>query len=286
LEGAFRFLFAFLLRDQETQPEVFDMDLQLADKVALVTAASKGLGKASARQLALEGAKVVMCARSDVLETAALDIRDETEAEIVTVRADVTAQADIENLVQHTIDTFGRIDVLVINAGGPNPGNFLDLTLADWEAGIQLTLMSAVRLCYEVVPHMLEQGSGNIIAIESISVRQPIDKLILSNSLRMAVIGMLKSMANELGPHGIRINAINPTFTWTERVEQLLKNRAAEKGTDISQEAEAIAATIPLRRMGDVEEFGKAVAWLASPASSYIHGHGLMFDGGATRSSI
>jgi 3-oxoacyl-[acyl-carrier protein] reductase len=227
-----------------------------------------------------------MCARSDVLEQSVSEIRGESSSEVVPVRADVTVQEDIERLVQRTVDQFGRIDILVINAGGPAPGNFLDLTLADWEDGIQLTLMSAVRLCYEVVPHMLEQGSGNIIAIESISVRQPIDKLILSNSVRMAVIGMLKSMANEFGPKGIRINVINPTFTWTERVEQLLKNRAADRGTDVAQEADAIAATIPLRRMGDVEEFGRAVAWLASSASSYIHGHGLMFDGGATRSSI
>jgi 3-oxoacyl-[acyl-carrier protein] reductase len=262
------------------------MDLQLVDKVALVTAASKGLGKASARQLAREGAHVVMCARSDALEQAAAEIQGESSAKIVPVRADVTVQADIERVVHRAVDQFGRIDILVANAGGPTPGNFLDLSLADWEDGIQLTLMSAVRLCYEVVPLMLDQGSGNIIAIESISVRQPIDKLILSNSLRMAVIGMLKSMANEFGPQGIRINAINPTFTWTERVEQLLKNRAADRGTDVAQEAEAIAATIPLRRMGDVEEFGRAVAWLASPASSFIHGHGLMFDGGATRSSI
>ncbi len=262
------------------------MDLQLADKVALVTAASRGLGKASARKLAREGARVVMCARSAALEQAASDIRLETNSQVLAVRADVTLQADIERLVQHTIKKFGKIDILVINAGGPPPGNFLDVTIADWEKAIQLTLMSAVRLCYEVVPQMLEQGSGSIVAVESISVRQPIDKLILSNSIRMAVIGMLKSMANEFGPQGIRINSINPTFTWTERVEQLLQRRAADNGTDIEQEAAAIAATIPLRRMGDVEEFGRAVAWLASPASSYIHGHGLMFDGGATRASI
>jgi len=262
------------------------MDLQLADKVALVTAASRGLGRASARQLAREGASVVMCARGAALEQAASDIRLETNSQVLAVRADVTLQADIERLVQHTIKKFGKIDILVINAGGPPPGNFLDVTIADWEKAIQLTLMSAVRLCYEVVPQMLEQGSGSIVAVESISVRQPIDKLILSNSIRMAVIGMLKSMANEFGPQGIRINSINPTFTWTERVEQLLKRRAADNGTDIEQEAAAVAATIPLRRMGDVEEFGRAVAWLASPASSYIHGHGLMFDGGATRASI
>ncbi len=133
---------------------------------------------------------------------------------------------------------------------------------------------------------MIEQGNGSIVAIESISVKQPIDNLILSNSLRMAVIGMLKSMANELGPKGIRINSINPTFTWTGRVSQLLENRAQKNGTTVEVEAEKVTETIPLRRMGDVDEFGRAVAFLASPAVSFIHGHALMFDGGATRSSL
>ncbi|MGB3717016.1 MAG: SDR family oxidoreductase, partial [Candidatus Promineifilaceae bacterium] len=135
-------------------------------------------------------------------------------------------------------------------------------------------------------PHMIERGSGSIVAIESISVKQPIDNLILSNAIRMAVIGMFKSMANELGPKGIRINSINPTFTWTGRVKQLLSDRAKKNGTSLEQETAKVTATIPLQRMGDVEEFGRTVAWLASPAASFIHGHALMFDGGATRSSL
>jgi 3-oxoacyl-[acyl-carrier protein] reductase len=262
------------------------MDLQLNDKVALVTASSKGLGKAAARQFAREGARLVMCARSDRLEQSATEIREETGVEVVTVRADVTVQEDVDRLVKIAFDNFGRIDILVVNAGGPPSGNFLDFKPKDWEAAANLTLMSAVRLCYAFVPHMLEQGSGSIVAIESISVKQPIDNLILSNSLRMAVIGMLKSMANELGPKGIRINSINPTFTWTERVEQLMNDRAAKNGTTIEQEIAKVKETIPLRRMGDVEEFGRTVAWLASPAASFIHGHALLFDGGAARSSL
>lgn len=262
------------------------MDLQLAGKVALVTAASKGLGKASARQLALEGARIAICARSDVLEEAAAEIGREAESDVLAIRADLTRQDEIDRLVNSTLDRFGQIDILVINAGGPSPGNFLDLTLDDWHVATKLTLMSAVGLCYGVVPHMLDQGSGSIVAIESISVKQPIDNLILSNSLRMAVIGMLKSMANELGPKGIRINSINPTFTWTERVEQLLANRAADNNSSVEEEAAKVAANIPLRRMGLVEEFGRAVAWLASPAASFIHGHALMFDGGMTRTPL
>jgi 3-oxoacyl-[acyl-carrier protein] reductase len=262
------------------------MDLQLNGQVALVTAASKGLGKASAKALAEEGARVAICARSDVLDQAAAEIRSETGAEVLAIRADLTVPADIERFVQTSLDHFGRIDILVANAGGPPPGNFLDLTPEDWQEAANLTLMSAVRLCYAVVPAMLKQSSGSIVAIESISVKQPIDNLILSNSIRMAVIGMLKSMANELGPKGIRVNSINPTFTWTERVAQLLENRAAAKGTTVEEEAAQAAAAIPLGRIGDVEEFGRAVAFLASPAVSFIHGHALMFDGGATRSSL
>ncbi|MFN2187420.1 MAG: SDR family oxidoreductase, partial [Candidatus Promineifilaceae bacterium] len=248
------------------------MDLQLAGKTALVTAASSGLGKASARQFALEGSNVVMCSRSEAIYGAAAEILKESGSKVIGLQADVTLQQDIEKLVQHVIDQFGRIDIMVINAGGPTPGSFLDLTISDWEEAVQLTLMSAVRLCYAVVPQMLNQGSGSIVAIESISVRQPIENLILSNSIRMAVIGMLKSMANELGPVGIRINSINPTFTHTERVEQLLARRAEKNSTSPDEEADAITATIPLRRMGTVEEFGRAVAWLASPAASYVHG--------------
>ena len=262
------------------------MDLQLKGKVAVVAAASKGLGKASAMELAREGAHVAICSRSTLIEATAAEIREETGSEVLAVRADVKNPNDIERLIASAIDQFNKIDILVINAGGPPPGEFLSFQPDDWQAAIELTLMSAVRLCYATVPHMLDQGSGTIVAIESISVKQPVDNLILSNSLRMAVIGLLKSMANELGPKGIRINSINPTFTWTERVEQLLKNRARANETDIEQEAAKIATTIPLQRMGKVEEFGRTVAWLASPAASYVHGHALMFDGGATKSPL
>ena len=262
------------------------MDLGLTDKVALVTAASKGLGKAAALEFAREGASVSMCARSKALDISAEEIKEVTGADVFPMRADVTKQQDIDALVKATLDRFGQIDILIINAGGPQPGMFLSLKPEDWEEATRLTLMSAVRICYAVVPHMLERGSGSIVATESISVKQPVDHLILSNSIRMAVIGLIKSLANELGPKGIRINSINPTFTHTERVDQLLTARAIANGTSAEDEATKVAATIPLGRMGTVQEYGRAIAWLASPAASYIHGHALMFDGGATKSSI
>jgi 3-oxoacyl-[acyl-carrier protein] reductase len=227
-----------------------------------------------------------MCARSDAINEAAQAIQDETGAQVLAVKADVTQQDQIDHFVNTALDQFGRVDILFVNAGGPPPGSFLSLKPEDWEASFDLTLMSAVRLCYAVVPHMLEQGEGSIVTTQSYSVKQPIDNLILSNSLRMAVIGLFKSMANELGPKGIRVNSINPAWTYTERVEQLMADRAERNGTTIEQESANVTGGISLGRMGTVEEFGQAVAWLASPSASFIHGHALMFDGGATKASL
>jgi 3-oxoacyl-[acyl-carrier protein] reductase len=147
-------------------------------------------------------------------------------------------------------------------------------------------LMSAVHLCYAVVPHMLDRGSGSIVTTQSYSVKQPIDNLILSNSIRMAVIGLMKSLANELGPKGIRVNSINPAWTWTERVDEIMSDRAQRSGKSVEEESSAVTSGVPLGRMGTVDEFGRTIAWLASPAASFIHGHALMFDGGATKASL
>jgi len=262
------------------------MDLGLADKVVLVTAASKGLGKAAAMEFARQGARVAICSRSEQLKVTADEIRSQTGTQVLAVRADLTKPADIESLVEATLNRFGQIDILIINAGGPPPGNFLDLKPEDWQAAVNLTLMSAVHLCYAVVPHMLERGSGSIVATQSVSIKEPIASLILSNSLRMAVIGLMKSLANELGPKGIRVNTINPAWTWTERVQQLMADRAARNQTTLEEEAAKVATEIPLGRMGTVEEYGRAIVWLASPAASFIHGHALMFDGGATKAAL
>jgi 3-oxoacyl-[acyl-carrier protein] reductase len=202
------------------------------------------------------------------------------------MQGDVTSAVDIDRIVTDTLAHFGQIDILVINAGGPPPGNFLNFSPADWEAAVDLTLMSAVRLCYAVIPHMRARQTGSIVAIQSVSVKQPIDNLILSNSIRMAVIGLLKSLANEFGKEGIRINSINPTYTYTDRVAQLLEVRAAGKGTTAAEEAVAMGQMMPLGRMGTAEEFGTAVAWLASSAAGYIHGHALMFDGGSVKAAL
>jgi len=236
--------------------------------------------------LAREGARLAICARSEALDATADEIRSETGAEVLAVRTDLTKRDQVEAFVKQALDHYGQIDILIINCGGPPPGNFIDLTIEDWEAGVQTTIMSSLYLSYAVVPHMLERGSGSIVSTVSYSVKQPLARLITSNSLRLTVVGLMKSLANELGPHGIRVNSINPAWTWTDRIEQLMSDRAAAAGTTIAEESAKAAAGLPLGRMGTLEEFGQSIAWLASPAAGFIHGHALMFDGGGVSAPI
>jgi 3-oxoacyl-[acyl-carrier protein] reductase len=263
------------------------MDLELQGQVALVTAASRGLGAAVAHHLAQEGAHVVMCGRDEErLADAVSSIRSDVGGEVLGIQADVTSPADVDALVQQAIETFGRIDILVVNAGGPPSGAFANLQPEDWEKATQLTLMSAVRLCYAVVPHMKRQGSGSIVFMTSYSVKQPIANLMLSNSVRMAVIGLMKSLSQELGPLGIRVNAVAPGWTMTERVHELLAARAKKNGTTPEAEAAQIVAEIPLGRMAQPDEFAQATVFLASPAASYITGVTLPIDGGIIKASL
>jgi len=278
------------------------MDLGLRDKVALVTAASRGLGAAVAHRFALEGARVALCARD--LERARATAERISRAcgltEVVGFKADVAVPGDVDALVQQTIERFERIDILIVNAGGPPAGTFDTLRPEQWEQATQLTLMSAVRLCYAVVPHMKKlvcdfaarQAEGHpdarpsIVFITSRSVKEPMANLILSNSIRMAVVGLSKSLSQELAPSGIRVNAVAPGWTMTERVTELLTARAKANGTTPEQEAAKIAVETPLGRMGTPEEFANATVFLASPAASYITGVTLPIDGGAIRASL
>jgi 3-oxoacyl-[acyl-carrier protein] reductase len=262
------------------------MDLGLDGQVALVTAASRGLGKAAAMAMGREGARLAIFARSEQVRATADEIRKETGADVLAIQGDLLQPADIERAVAEARKAYGQIDILITNAGGPKPGEFLDLAPPDWEDAFQLTLMSAVRLCYAVIPHMLERGSGSIVASQSYLVKEPAERLMLSNSLRLAVIGMMKTLANELGPRGIRVNTINPAWTWTDRIQQLMTDRAQANATSVDMEAKKITDAIPLGRMGMVEEYGKTIAWLASPAASFIHGHALMFDGGIVKAVL
>ncbi len=263
------------------------MDLGLDGKVALVTAASRGLGAAMALALAREGARVAICARNqESLSSTSRRIIQETGAEVLTISADVSQAADVQALVARTVEHFGQLHVLVINAGGPPAGKFLDLDAEAWERATQLTLMSAVRLCYAAVPVMRRQGEGSILAITSISVKQPLDNLILSNSVRMSLVGLVKSLSNELAADGIRVNAICPGWTRTGRVDQLLQARSAKSGLTAAQEAARITASIPMNRMAEPEEFARAAVFLASPAASFITGVSLLVDGGQYKGAM
>jgi 3-oxoacyl-[acyl-carrier protein] reductase len=264
------------------------MDLQLTDKVVLVTAASRGLGAATARRFAEEGARVAVAARhAESLNKTVAAIAKDTRAQVLPVVGDVAKADEVERMVNTVLDRWGRLDSLIINAGGPPAGKFLDLKVEQWEAAIQLTLMSAVRLCYAALPHMLRNDPpqrGSIVAITSMTVRQPIDGLLLSNSIRMAVVGLLRTLANELGSQGIRINAVGPGWTMTERVVEIMQGRAQANGTTVDDEIKKVTSTIPFGRMGDPGEFADAVVWLASPRASYVHGQTMLIDGGWMKS--
>jgi 3-oxoacyl-[acyl-carrier protein] reductase len=257
------------------------MDLGLKGKCAIVCAASKGLGRASALALAREGASIVMCARrADALEQAAREIRDETGATVLAVPADVGVQADADRLIRTAVDSLGGIDVLVTNTGGPPSGPFEGIQDADWYAAIESLLMSVVRLSRGVIPHMRARGGGRIIHITSISVKQPVQGLVLSNALRAAVTGLSKTLSNELASDRILVNCVAPGYTATDRVVELTAAAAQREGIAPEIVQKRTEEKIPMRRMGTPDEFGAAVAFLASDRASYLTGVTLQVDGG------
>ena len=263
------------------------MDFGLAGKSALVCAASKGLGKASALALAAEGAGVAICARDlRALERAADDIRSATGRKVLAIQADVGKPADVERVVTTAAADLGGLDILVTNTGGPKSAPFEALTDGDWLASIDSLLLSVVRLTRAAIPHMRARGGGRIINITSVSVKQPIEGLVLSNSLRAAVTGLARTLANELSPDNILVNCVAPGYTATDRVVELSQAVAEREGTSLEVVQRRTEATIPMGRLGRPEEFGAAVAFLASARASYITGVTLQVDGGFIRSLL
>lgn len=265
------------------------MDLGLQGKVAIVAASSKGLGKATAIQLAREGAQVVMCSRNpEAIEAAATEARDEAGrsgngGDAIGLAADVTLQADVDTLLQTALDRYRRVDILITNAGGPPAGSFETFDVEDFQQAIDLNLMSTIRLSKAVVPSMIDQGGGSIVNITSISVKQPLAGLILSNTARTGVIGLAKSMANELGQYNIRVNSVGPGPTRTDRILDLAQQQADSRGVGLDAAISQQASGIPMGRLGEPEEFANVVTFLASPAASYITGITLQIDGGMYR---
>ena len=261
------------------------MDLGLKDKVALVAAASRGLGRAVAEELAAEGASLVLCARDpETLAETAAAIADQTGAHVLAVPADVTDAAQVDQLVSSGLERFGRIDILVTNAGGPPAGRFDQLTQEQWEQATRLTLYSAVHLTREVLPGMKAQRWGRILNITSIAVKQPVDNLLLSNSLRAGLTGFARTLANEVAADGITVNNILPGYTRTERLEDLARMMADKQGISSDEFRSKWEAEIPLGRLGEPREFAAVAAFLVSERASYITGTSIQVDGGWIKS--
>jgi len=263
------------------------MDLGLRGKVALVAAASKGLGRACAEELAAEGAHVVICARGgDALARTRDEIAAATGADVHAVVADVSTVAGIELVAREALGRFGHVDVLVNNAGGPPSGPFEKHAWDAWQNAVDLTLRSAVELTRAVLPGMRERKWGRIVNVTSIAVKQPVDGLILSNSIRSAVTGWARTLANEVARDGVTVNCVLPGYTRTERVEQLNAANASREGVDVVEIQRRIEAQIPMRRLGEPREFGALVAFLASERATYITAQSIPVDGGWIRSLL
>jgi len=263
------------------------MDLGLKNRVALVVAASQGLGRAVAEELAAEGASLVLCARNpNTLAETAAAIADSTGGHVLAVPADVTEIEQITRVVESGNERFGRIDILVTNAGGPPAGRFDQITREQWEQASRLTLFSAIELARQVLPGMKERGWGRILNITSIAVKQPVENLMLSNSLRAGLTGFARTLANEVAANGVTVNNILPGYTRTERLDELANMMAEKLGISAAEFRAKWEQEIPMRRLGEPREFAALAAFLVSERASYITGTSIQVDGGWIRSLL
>jgi 3-oxoacyl-[acyl-carrier protein] reductase len=256
------------------------MDLGLRGKAALVTAASKGMGRATALGLAAEGARVLMCARTEAdVQAAAADIRARTGSEVVAMAGDVTRAGDIEALAARGRELFGGVDILVANSGGPPRGYLHEVTDEQWHLALDVSLLSVVRLIRAVLPSMRERRWGRILTIQSVSVKQPVEGLLLSNAIRPGVAGLAKTLAPELGRDNITINVVCPGRIMTDR----FLGGVGQSGLSREEYLSRSAADIPLGRIGTPDEFAHVMVFLASERASYVTGVALQVDGGLVR---
>lgn len=263
------------------------MDLGLRGAKVLVTAASQGLGAATARRFSLEGALVVINSRNlGELQQTAAQVNAETANPVYTLAGDLSDPTAVTRLVKNAADMLNGLDILVINAGGPPGGTFEDFDLAAWEAATRLTLLSAVSLAREALPHLRRSSRAAVLAIVSASARQPSKNMTLTNTIRPAVVGLMKTLSQELAPEGIRVNSILPGSINTARQTTIFEARANKNSTTPEQERERAAADIPLGRFGTPEEFANAAVFLCSPAAGYITGVALPVDGGRIRATM
>lgn len=261
------------------------MELGLREKVALVAASSRGLGRAVAEELAAEGASLILCARgAEPLNEVCDSLSRQTAGRILGVPADLSVTADLERVVALGLERFERIDILVTNGGGPPAGQFDSLSRQAWDEATRMLLTSVVDLARLVLPGMKARGWGRILNVTSIAVKQPVDNLMLSNSLRAAVTGFARTLANEVAADGITVNNLLPGYTRTERVEQLAEALAAKEGITPAAVRARWQAAIPMQRLGEPREFAALAAFLVSERASYITGSSIAVDGGWIRS--
>ena len=257
------------------------MDLGIRDRVAIVAASSRGLGKAVAAALAAEGARVAMCSRNAAaVEAAASDIAARHGVEVLARATDVTQQDQVREFVGEVAARFGQIDICVTNAGGPPAKTFLNISAEEWQTAIELNLMSTVYLAREVLPHMQRRQWGRLVTITSVTVKQPADNLLLSNSVRAGVAGLAKTLANEFGKDNITVNNVCPGYTMTDRLDELAGVQALAAGVPKQEIYTRWAGNVPLRRLGKPEEFAAVVAFVCSERASYLNGVSIQVDGG------
>jgi 3-oxoacyl-[acyl-carrier protein] reductase len=257
------------------------VELGLRDKVALVAASSQGLGRAIAHELAREGAAVVMCARGEArLRKAAEEVAAATGVRVIPVVADVSKREDVVRLARTALDACGRVDVLVTNSGGPPPGSFETTSPEAWQAAVDVLLTSAVELIRALLPGMKQRRFGRILNVTSISVKQPVENLILSNALRAAVTGMARTLANEVASFGITVNNLLPGYTRTARLVELADATAQRTGQAQDAFYARLEAEIPARRLGEPNELAALCAFLASERAAFVTGQSIAVDGG------
>ncbi len=258
------------------------METGLKGRVAIVAASSQGIGRASAEALAAEGCRVAMCSRNDkALNVAAEKIREQTGAEVFAQALDVTNSDAVRDFVEAVVQKFGGIDICVTNAGGPPAKGFLAASIEEWRRAIDANFLSTVYFAREVIPHMQRKRWGRIITLTSISTKQPVPDLVLSNAVRAAVVGVVKSLANEFGKDGILVNNVGPGYTATDRLKELARSRSSAQGKSEAEIFAAWASDTALRRIAEPKEVADAIVWLASERASYVTGQTILVDGGA-----
>lgn len=260
------------------------MDLGLKNRGVIVAGSSEGIGRAAAESFAREGAQVAMCARSeDRLRQAAAAIQSATGAEVYAEPLDVTDAPAVQRFTENVAKRFGRIDVRVANAGGPPAKNFLSVSSDEWRKAVETNFLSVIYMAKAVIPHMQRHRWGRIITITSVSVKQPVADLVMSNAVRAGVVGLVKSLSNEFGKDGILVNNVAPGYTATDRLKELAGVRALAAGSQVEDVYTGWSTEIPVRRVGQPREIADAIVWLASERASYITGQTLLVDGGIYR---